>query len=58
MPKKTKRRKLIVWFENLGMRDVGLVGGKNAALGEMISNLKPLGIKIPSGFAITAQAYD
>ncbi len=48
---------LIRWFSDLGMDDVPLVGGKNASLGEMISNLSSMGIKIPNGFATTADAY-
>lgn len=47
----------IIWFENIGIKDVPSVGGKNAALGEMYSRLAPIGIKIPNGFAITADAY-
>ncbi|HRS47700.1 MAG TPA: phosphoenolpyruvate synthase [Candidatus Paceibacterota bacterium] len=50
-------RKDIIWFEDLTINDVNLVGGKNAALGEMYSELLKVGIKIPNGFAITAQAY-
>ena len=50
-------RKDIVWFKDLTINDVGLVGGKNAALGEMYSELLKVGIKVPNGFAITAQAY-
>jgi pyruvate, water dikinase len=45
------------WFDSLGMDDVAIVGGKNASLGEMVSNLAPLGINVPNGFATTAQAY-
>ncbi|MEM9335934.1 MAG: PEP/pyruvate-binding domain-containing protein, partial [Pseudomonadota bacterium] len=41
----------------LGMDDVETVGGKNASLGEMISNLHDLGVTVPGGFATTAQAY-
>ncbi len=48
---------LIRWFSDLGMNDVPLVGGKNASLGEMISNLSLMGIKVPNGFATTAEAY-
>jgi pyruvate,water dikinase len=48
---------LIRWFSDLGMDDVPLVGGKNASLGEMISNLSSMGIKVPNGFATTAEAY-
>jgi pyruvate,water dikinase len=47
----------IVPFERLGRRDVELVGGKNSSLGEMISHLAQLGVKVPGGFATTAQAY-
>lgn len=50
-------QEFILWFENLGIEDVPLVGGKNAALGEMYSNLTELGIRVPNGFAITAYAY-
>ncbi len=47
----------IIWFEKLSRTDVGLVGGKNASLGEMVSNLSQAGIKVPAGFATTADAY-
>lgn len=47
----------ILWFNELGMNDVERVGGKNASLGEMISNLAGAGVSIPNGFATTAQAY-
>jgi pyruvate,water dikinase len=47
---------LVVPFENLRMTDVESVGGKNASLGEMISNL-PTGVKVPTGFATTAHAF-
>jgi len=49
--------KFVKWFEELGAGDVALVGGKNASLGEMIRNLGKKGVNIPSGFAITAEAY-
>lgn len=49
--------KFIRPFESVGMQDVGLVGGKNASLGEMIQHLCPRGVLIPSGFVITAEAY-
>jgi len=49
--------KFVKWFEELGARDVALVGGKNASLGEMIRNLGEKGINVPPGFAITAEAY-
>jgi len=44
-------------FESLGIGDIELVGGKNASLGEMITELAPLGIRIPDGFATTSEAY-
>jgi len=47
----------IKWFSELGIKDVDLVGGKNASLGEMYQNLTKEGIRIPNGFAITADAY-
>lgn len=47
----------ILWFEHIGIEDVPLVGGKNAALGEMISSLVPLGVQVPGGYAITASSY-
>ncbi|HLX53605.1 MAG TPA: phosphoenolpyruvate synthase [Aquella sp.] len=47
----------IVWFENLGMKDIESVGGKNASLGEMISELTHTGIRVPGGFATTSHAY-
>ncbi|MEB3827411.1 phosphoenolpyruvate synthase [Phormidium sp. CCY1219] len=47
----------IRWFDSLGSDDTAIVGGKNASLGEMISALKEEGIRVPDGFATTAQAY-
>jgi len=47
----------VLWFEEFGIADVPIVGGKNASLGEMIRHLLPKGIRIPNGFATTAQAY-
>ena len=47
----------IKWFKDLGMGDVETVGGKNASLGEMISNLSGAGVQVPNGFATTAEAY-
>ena len=44
-------------MEEVGISDVALVGGKNASLGEMLQNLGPKGIRIPSGFIVTAEAY-
>ncbi|OAQ21112.1 phosphoenolpyruvate synthase [Thermosulfurimonas dismutans] len=48
---------LILWFDEIGIKDVPLVGGKNASLGEMFRNLTPKGVKVPDGFAVTAEAY-
>lgn len=48
---------LLLWFDQCGIQDVGIVGGKNASLGEMIRHLAPKGIRIPNGFATTAHAY-
>lgn len=47
----------VIWFENLRMSDVPIVGGKNASLGEMISQLTKSGIRVPNGFATTSFAY-
>jgi len=47
----------IRWFEEIGIDDVPLVGGKNASLGEMYCALTPKGVKVPNGFAVTAEAY-
>ncbi|MEL6912819.1 MAG: PEP/pyruvate-binding domain-containing protein, partial [Cyanobacteria bacterium J06598_4] len=52
-----KEQALVLWFEDVGMDDVSLVGGKNASLGEMIQQLTPKGINVPGGFATTAHAY-
>lgn len=49
--------KYIKRFDELGLKDVGIVGGKNASLGQMIVDLAQQGIKVPMGFAITAAAY-
>ena len=49
--------KFVRWFTEVGSKDVALVGGKNASLGEMISNLTQKGVNVPFGFAITAEAY-
>lgn len=46
-----------IGFEAIGMNDLGKVGGKNASLGEMISQLTSAGVNVPNGFATTAQAY-
>ncbi|MGF1986455.1 MAG: phosphoenolpyruvate synthase [Nostoc sp. ZfuVER08] len=53
----SKERSLILWFDEVGISDIPLVGGKNASLGEMIQQLTPKGINVPTGFATTAYAY-
>ena len=45
-------------FNNIDLKDINQVGGKNASLGEMIKNLTEKGIRIPNGFAITSHAYN
>ena len=47
----------IVWFDQIGMEDLPLVGGKNASLGEMRKELAGKGVNVPNGFAITVNAY-
>ncbi|MEG4011683.1 MULTISPECIES: phosphoenolpyruvate synthase [unclassified Microcoleus] len=52
-----KEKALVLWFDEVGIADIPLVGGKNASLGEMIQQLKPKGVSVPNGFATTAYAY-
>lgn len=47
----------VIWFQDLSKNDIDRVGGKNASLGEMISNLSGAGVSVPGGFATTAHAY-
>lgn len=47
----------IAWFAELGLGDVEHVGGKNASLGEMVQHLSKAGVRVPDGFATTAEAY-
>ncbi|MDJ0091150.1 phosphoenolpyruvate synthase [Pantoea allii] len=49
---------LVLWYNQLGMHDVDRVGGKNASLGEMITNLSSLGVSVPNGFATTSWAFN
>ena len=51
------KRPSVRWFDTLRIKDVPIVGGKNASLGEMLKMLKSKGIKVPDGFATTADAY-
>jgi pyruvate, water dikinase len=55
--KKNKKEKYILRFKEVGIKDVPLVGGKNASLGEMRSSLTKKGVNVPDGFALTSQAY-
>ena len=48
----------VISFEELRNKDVAIVGGKNASLGEMISQLKAKGVRVPTGFATTADAFN
>jgi len=48
----------VLWYQELGMGDVNKVGGKNASLGEMISNLSNAGVQVPGGFATTSYAFN
>jgi len=52
------KESLIIWYKDLTIEDVPKVGGKNAALGEMVRELLPLGVRVPNGFAVTAHAYN
>lgn len=56
-PSLPRSRRLVLWFAELGVKDVPIVGGKNASLGEMYQRLTPHGIAVPNGFATTAFAY-
>ena len=47
----------VAWLQDLRMKDLPQVGGKNASLGEMIGELSQTGIRVPGGFATTAEAY-
>lgn len=55
--KQTRDTRFILWFDEISIGDVPLVGGKNASLGEMYQRLISQGVNIPGGFAITAYAY-
>ncbi|NJO75749.1 MAG: phosphoenolpyruvate synthase [Leptolyngbyaceae cyanobacterium RM1_406_9] len=53
----SKTQAFVLLFREVGIRDIPLVGGKNASLGEMLQQLSPKGINVPDGFATTAHAY-
>ncbi|PSR17006.1 phosphoenolpyruvate synthase [filamentous cyanobacterium CCP3] len=54
---KQRDQELVLWLDQLRLEDVPIVGGKNASLGEMIQQLTPKGVRVPSGFATTSYAY-
>ncbi|WP_088431514.1 phosphoenolpyruvate synthase [Halomicronema hongdechloris] len=56
-PARSKDTSFVLWFEEVGIGDIPLVGGKNASLGEMIQQLSAKGVNVPTGFATTAYAY-
>ncbi len=56
-PNTSKKTKNILWFQEIGIKDIPLVGGKNASLGEMYRNLSKKGVPVPNGFALTSAAY-
>jgi pyruvate,water dikinase len=47
----------VLWFDSIGLKDIPIVGGKNASLGEMIGQLTSKGIRVPEGYAITTKAF-
>ena len=53
----THTNKFVYWFKELNIKDVSQVGGKNASLGEMYQKLISKGVRVPNGFATTAEAY-
>ena len=53
----TSGSEFIRWFSDLTLDDIPSVGGKNASLGEMVRELRGVGVQVPDGFAITAEAY-
>ncbi|HEY9852970.1 MAG TPA: phosphoenolpyruvate synthase [Leptolyngbyaceae cyanobacterium] len=56
-PQFSKEQSLVLWFDEVGIDDIPIVGGKNASLGEMIQQLTSKGVNVPNGFATTASAY-
>jgi pyruvate,water dikinase len=53
----SKKGRQVIWMDEVGMKDIARVGGKNASLGEMIGALSSKGVRVPSGFIVTADAY-
>ena len=54
---RSRSQELLLWLDTVGRGDLALVGGKNASLGEMLSELGASGVRVPEGFAVTAEAY-
>ena len=54
---RSSEQALVLPLNEVGIADISKVGGKNASLGEMICQLEPKGVKVPTGFATTAYAY-
>ena len=52
-----REERRILWFDEINITDIPLVGGKNASLGEMYSKLTKKGVPVPNGFAVTSKAY-
>jgi pyruvate,water dikinase len=57
MPQTAATASNVMWFSDLGLSDLEQVGGKNSSLGEMVGNLSNAGVRVPDGFATTADAY-
>ena len=57
MPQAAATTSNVMWFSDLGLSDLEQVGGKNSSLGEMVGNLSSAGVRVPDGFATTADAY-
>ncbi len=53
----SRKKQFVLWFNELTIKDVPLVGGKNASLGEMYRTLTSKGVRVPNGFAVTAASY-
>lgn len=52
-----RNNELLLWFDQIGLKDIDKVGGKNASLGEMLRHLTSNGIRVPEGFAVTTKAF-
>ncbi len=52
-----RNNELVLWLDEVGLKDIPKVGGKNASLGEMMGHLTKMGIRVPEGFAVTTKAF-